>query len=71
MWNELLKNKTALAFAGGVATGLIAVVVMESDVFKEISSKALADLKSFKSELEDIPFEVDNDVEEVNYTEKD
>ena len=44
---------------------------MESGVFKEISSKALADLKSFKSELEDIPFEVDNDVEEVNYTEKD
>lgn len=62
--NFVTEHKTALIFAGGIATAIIGKKIIESQAFKDTTSKAMASVMSAKQNAENAMAEIKADAEE-------
>lgn len=61
-----IEHKHALIFVGGIATAIIGKKVLESQTFKETTTKAMANVMSAKQDAEKAVEEMKKDAEEIN-----
>lgn len=60
-----IKHKHALIFAGGIATAIVGKKVLESQVFKDTTTKAMAEVMSMKKDAEKMMDDMKADAQEI------
>lgn len=63
--DHAIEHKSALLFAGGIATAIIGKKVLESQAFKDTTTKAMAGVMSVKQDAEKAMEDMKKDASEM------
>lgn len=63
--DHAIEHKHALIFAGGIATAIIVKKVVESQAFKDTTTKAMAGVMSAKQDAEKAMEDMKKDAQEI------